>query len=105
MNKENIKYKNIASIISAIMLILAIPKIWPYGYYIFLRWVITSSSIFLAWISYNLKKTFWLFSMVLIALLFNPIASIYLRKEVWVVIDSFVTILFLGSIFRIKPND
>ena len=102
MNKEIIKYKNIVSIISIVMLLLAILPIWPYGYYILLRWVVTASAIFLVWIAYNLKKTFWLFLMGIIALLFNPIAPIHLDKETWIVIDLIVATIFLVSIFKIK---
>lgn len=102
MDKEIIKYKNIVSIISIVILLLAIPPIWPYGYYILLRWVVTASAIFLVWVSYNLKKTFWLFLMGIIALLFNPIAPIHLNKETWVIIDLIVATIFLVSIFKIK---
>ena len=104
MNKEIIKYKNIASIVSIVMLLLAMPAIWPYGYYILLRWVVTASAIFLVWVSYNLKKTFWLFLMGIIALLFNPIAPIHLDKETWVIIDLIVAVIFLTSIFKIKSK-
>lgn len=102
MDKETIKYKNIASIISIIMLLLAIPAIWPYGYYILLRWVIAASALFLVWASYELGKKFWLFLMAIVALLFNPIAPIHLDKETWVVIDFIVAMIFLVSIFKIK---
>ena len=105
MNKEIIKYKNIVSIISIVILLLAIPPIWPYGYYILLRWVVTASAIFLVWIAYNLKKTFWLFLMGIIALLFNPIVPIHLNKETWVIIDLIVATLFFVSIFKIKAKN
>lgn len=105
MDKEIIKYKNIVSIISIIMLLLAIPAIWPYGYYILLRWVIATGAIFLIWVAYNLKKTFWLFLMGIIALLFNPIAPIHLNKETWIVIDLIVATLFFVSIFKLKIYD
>lgn len=104
MDKEIIKYKNIASVFSIIMLLLAIPPIWPYGYYTLLRWVVTANAIFLVWLAYNLKKNFWIFSMAIITISFNPIAPIYLKKEMWVIIDFIVAILFLVSIFKIKPR-
>ncbi len=102
MDKEIIKYKNIASVITVVLLLLAIPSGWPYGYYVFLRWVATISAIFLVWIAYDLKKTFWLFSMGIVAILFNPIIPIHLDKEIWGVIDFIIAILFLVSIFKIK---
>jgi len=102
MDKEIIKYKNIASTISVVLLLLAILAIWPYGYYVFLRWLVTASALFLIWVAYNLKKTFWLFLMGIVAILFNPIIPVHLDKETWVIIDFIVAILFLISIFKIK---
>lgn len=105
MDKSIIKYKNITSAISVILLLLAIPAIWPYGYYIFLRWIITASAIFLVWVAYKLEKRFWLILMGIVTLLFNPIAPIYLDKGTWVIIDFIVAILFLVSIFKIKTYE
>lgn len=102
MDKEVIKYKNIASVISIIFLLLAIPTFWPYGYYILLRWVVALSAVFLVWIAYCLKKIFWLFLMGIVAILFNPIIPVHLDKGTWVIIDFIVAILFLVSIFKIK---
>ena len=95
--------KNIATVISVAMLFLAMLDL-SYGYYTLLRWIVTASAIFLAWMAYNAKKTFWLFSMGIVALLFNPIAPIHLDKETWVIIDPIVAGLFLISMF-IKTNE
>jgi len=102
MDREIIKYKNIASVISVVLLLLAIPAIWPYGYYILLRWIVTASAIFLIWIAYDLKKTFWLFLMGIVAILFNPIIPVYLDKGTWVIIDFVVAVLFLIAVFKLK---
>jgi len=105
MDKKIIKYKNIVSAISIIMLLLAIPTFWAYGYYVLLRWVVTISAVFLLLSAYESKKTLWLFLMGIIAILFNPIIPVHLDKEIWVAIDFIVAILFLVSIFRIKSKD
>lgn len=104
MTNEIIRYKNIASTISIVLLLLAIPAIWPYGYYVFLRWMVTGSAIFLIWVANKLQKQKWLGLMIVIAILFNPIIPIYLTKEIWVVIDLIVAIIFLVSIFKIKSR-
>ena len=103
MNKELIQYKNPAAIISTIFLLLAIARL-PYGYYIFLRWVVTVSAIFLLWISYKSEKTLLVVLMAIIALLFNPIAPVHLDKSTWVIIDFVAAILFLVSAFKLKPE-
>jgi len=102
MDKEVIKYKNILTVISVVILLLAIPSLFPYGYYQFLRWVVTATAIFILYLSYKLNKKAWLWSMVAISILFNPIVPIYLTKGTWVVIDFIVSILFLVSIFKVK---
>jgi len=115
MNKEIIKYKNIVSVISIIMLFLAIPTFWAYGYYVLLRWAVTisavfllslayesKSAVFLLSLAYESKKTFWFFSMGIVAILFNPIIPVHLDKETWIVIDFIAAIMFLVSIFKFK---
>ena len=104
MNKETIKYKNIASGISIIMLLLAIPTFWPYGYYVLLRWVVALTAVFLLCLAYESKKTFWLFLMGLVAILFNPIIPVHLDKEIWVIIDFVAAVMFLVSIFKVKTR-
>jgi len=104
MDKEILKYKNSATIIATILSFIAIFPIETYGYYIFLRWVLTFTAGFLAWISYNLKKSFWLFLMAIIAILFNPFVPITLNKETWVPINFIVALIFLFSLFLIKQK-
>lgn len=103
MTKETIQYKNIIAGISVFMLFLAIPKL-PYGYYILLRWVVTISALFSGWVAYDSEDKFWVFLMGGIAILFNPIIPVHLTKDIWVIIDLIVAILFLVSIFTIKPK-
>ena len=105
MDKETIKYENIASGVSVIMLLLAIPTFWAYGYYVLLRWVVTISAVFLLSLAYESKKTFWLFLMGIVAILFNPIIPVHLDKETWIIIDLIAAILFLISIFKIKLKE
>ena len=103
MDKEVVRYKNIASVIAILMLLLAIPSgIWPYGYYIILRWVVFGTALFILWTAYKLKRNTWIWIMGAIALLFNPIAPIHLNKETWVIIDFIVAGIFLISLFKIK---
>ena len=105
MNKEIIKYKKVFSVISILMLLLAIPSIWPYVYYQILRWVVTGTALFVLWTAYELEKKIWLWIMGAIAILFNPIAPIYFDKGTWIIIDFIVAIIFLISMFKIKLKE
>ncbi|MDD5638660.1 MAG: hypothetical protein PHO28_02005 [Candidatus Pacebacteria bacterium] len=104
MDKEIIKYKNIASWIAILMLLLAIPTgFWLYGYYIILRWAVIGTALFILWIAYKLERKIWIGLMAITAILFNPIFPVYLDKEVWIFIDIIAAFTFLVSIFKIKP--
>ncbi len=106
MDNDTIRNKNIACGVAILMLLLAIPSgMWSYGYYIFLRWIITGTAILILWIAYNLKQEVWTWIMAGIAILFNPIMPIHLDKETWVIIDFVVAVIFLASIFRIKAYE
>ncbi|MFC1594891.1 DUF6804 family protein [Patescibacteria group bacterium] len=101
MNEQH-KYKNILSIVAVAMLLLAIPSIWPYAYFQVLRWVVMGVAIFNAYLAYHSNIKTWLWIMVVIAVLFNPIMPLYLGKDMWVVIDIITALLFFISIKQIK---
>ncbi|MDR9764409.1 hypothetical protein RJJ37_33210 [Rhizobium redzepovicii] len=68
----------------------------PYGYYPFLRLVIASSAIYLAWRDYKKKDAFngWSLILSMVALLFNPLIPVYLDRGSWFVIDIAVAGIF-----------
>ena len=84
------------------MLVLAIPPVWPYGYYILLRIVVCGVAVYAIYVGYNVGLRTLLVILGFIALLFNPIIPIYLTKEIWVLIDIIVAIIFLVSIFILR---
>ena len=103
MSEEIIRNKNISSVVAIVVLLLAIPSgIWPYGYYVLLRWIITGIALFVLWVAYRLNQKGWSWLMGGIAIIFNPIIPIYLDKGTWAVIDLIVAVLFLVSIFKIR---
>ncbi|MEA2113412.1 MAG: DUF6804 family protein, partial [Patescibacteria group bacterium] len=92
---KNIKFTKNPAIVATIMSLLTFFS-WPYGYYTFLRLVITGVAVYYAYYLYEMikKQDFWFWSLVIIAVLFNPIIPIYLGdKSIWGVIDA-VTAVF-----------
>jgi hypothetical protein len=103
LDSEITKYKNIASIVVIAMLLLAIPSgIWPYGYYVFLRWIVAATAGFVLWAAYNLGRKLWMGLMIITAILFNPISPIHFDKSTWVIIDFIVAVLFFISTFKLR---
>lgn len=89
-------------IISGIMLFLAIPSGWPYGFYQLLRLLIFISSAIVAWGFYKSHLTPWAFIFGGITFLFNPIVPIHLDKQSWVPVDFMAAILFFIAAYSVK---
>ena len=103
---NNIKFTKTPAIIAAIMLLLTFFN-WPYGYYNFLRIVVTGIAIYYAYYLYEVIKEqdFWFWSLIVVIILFNPIFPIYLGdKSVWGVIDTIVAIFFISLIIKFKEK-
>jgi len=89
------KYNKILTWVSIIMLILAIPPMWPYFYYQILRWVVAGTAVYNAFYSYKSNYIRWVWIMIIIGIIFNPVEPIFLGKEIWIVLDIISAIIFL----------
>lgn len=90
--------------LSGIMLFLAIPSGWPYGFYQLLRLLIFASSAIVSWGFYKSHITSWAFIFGGIAFLFNPLIPIHLDKQSWVPIDFISAILFFIAAYSVKKR-
>ncbi|MFC1617557.1 DUF6804 family protein [Candidatus Margulisiibacteriota bacterium] len=87
-------YKIVILKLLAIVTLLSALLALPYVYYQLLRWFISLLSLYLAYLCYQRNNKIWIAIFSVIAILFNPIAPIYLKKESWAVIDIIVAIIF-----------
>jgi len=53
-----------------------------------------------AYMAYEEHKKGWMWLMGVITVVFNPIAPIYLTREIWAPIDVIVAAIFFYSIWR-----
>jgi uncharacterized membrane protein YhfC len=91
--------------ITALFLLIGIFSL-PYGYYTFLRIIVTTCGALNVYFAFQEKKQFVLILSVLITILFNPIIPIYLQKETWVALDIIAALIIVSNIFFIKrPGD
>ena len=69
------------------------------AYYQILRWVVCICSVILAYQNFNSgSKLFILYTFI--AILFNPVAPIYLGKSLWKITDIITAIAFLHAFCR-----
>lgn len=97
------KLIKISGIISIIFLLGTFIPDLPYGYFEFLRWAVTLTAIFYTYQAYNLNKTGIVITGVLVAILFNPWASIHLDRSNWLVLDL-ITALVIGIMMKKLNN-
>ena len=96
------KHITLPTIVSSMILLIAIFPIKYYEFYILLRCIVFASAIYVAYFAYVKKKMNWLWLMCIISIIFNPFRSIHLNKSIWQVIDFMTAIVFLGSYFIFK---
>lgn len=89
-------------IIAALLLVLAILPIWPYGFYTLLRLTISVTAVIVAWGFYKSHFPAWAFIFGSVAFLFNPLIPIHLNKSSWVPIDFISAILFFLAAYSVK---
>lgn len=103
---KDITFTKWPAIIASVLLLLTVID-WPYGYYTFIKFVITAVAIYYAYYLYQVakKQDFWFWSLIAIAILFNPLIPIYLyNKAVWWVIDGVVIIYFVSLVVKYKKS-
>lgn len=91
-------------IITAVFCYIAILNL-PYGYYTFLRILVSISCGIYIYENRSLGANFWNIVLGIILVLFNPIIPIYLTKSIWMSIDALVGVVFLIVSFSKKRND
>ena len=94
--------KNFSVLLASVFLFLALLDGWPYDFFVILRFVVFSCTIYVAWLSYHMNREVCIWIFGFIALIFNPFLPVHLSRDIWVVID-FTTGLFLfSSVFWLK---
>ena len=99
MSKENDQsnfYKYFL-IIPIIMLLGAMAQ-WPYGYFVLLRWAVTVGAIIVVINAFDKNIGWAKVVFIIITILFNPLAPIYLSRSTWIPLDIITAILFIFAI-------
>ena len=81
---------------AALLLFVALGQ-HPYGYYTFLRWTVCVVALVVAWVAFHSATQWATWPFVGVALLFNPLAPVYLERSTWRPIDIACGLAFLGA--------
>lgn len=94
---EQTKYRILFSKIAIVLLLIAVIPIWPYFFYQFLKLAIFGASAFSVYLYHKEKNTKWMVTMIVIAIIFNPINPLYFGHFLWSIVDIIVALFFLMS--------
>jgi hypothetical protein len=94
---EQSNYRILFSKIAAIVLLIAVVPIWPYFFYQFLKLAVFGAAAFSVYLYHKEKNTKWMMTMIVIAIIFNPINALYFGHFLWSIVDLVVAFLFYKS--------
>lgn len=86
---------------AAALLVMALGH-WPYGFYTFLRIAVCLCACVLAHAFHKARRRVWTAGMIGLAILFNPLIPVYLKRSDWAIIDIAAAGLFLLSGLRVS---
>ena len=103
MNKNSI---GLFLLIPAFLLILAPLFSFPYGFYTFLRLLITISAAIIIFqnfkVSGGINEISILFGIILI--LYNPIIPVHLNREIWMPINFITSGVYIYGYFKVMKS-
>src|ERR1041385_2806219 len=97
ISEEFKQYRITLAKVAAILLLIAVIPIWPYFVYQILKLVVFGSACFLAYTYHKEHKVNWMWGMIVVAIIFNPINALYFGHFLWSIADLVVAIIFFKS--------
>jgi len=90
------KNLKIVLLVSALALCLAVIPVWPYGYYVLLRFIVCGTAAYAIYLlKSNQAFSTHLIFLVIVAVLFNPFIPIHLTRALWLLINLGCAVYFL----------
>ena len=91
--------------LAAIAMVLgAINTSFPYAYYQFMNWVVVGAALVTVTQAYQRRHGILIWVFALVAVVFNPLSPIFLRQDIWRMVDIATAALFIISFAIILPK-
>ncbi|MFA7255471.1 MAG: DUF6804 family protein [Candidatus Omnitrophota bacterium] len=93
---EESKSLKVMLLVAALMLCVAVIPTLPYAYYILLRFIVCGAAVYAAFkLRNNSSLSGHFIPLLIMAILFNPLAPVYLTPLIWLVVDLAGAVYFL----------
>ena len=103
-------HKNWLSLVAIVMLAVVLVSSFtasfalPYAYYQLMNWVVVGASVVTAMYAKKIGRPCAMWVFALIAVIFNPIAPLYLGTLTWEIADIVAIVLIVVSFFALKEK-
>ena len=77
---------------------------FPYAYNQLTYWIVLGAALMTAYQARQQAKTAFMWLFIFFAVVFNPIAPFQLSRDMWMIADIVVVLLFLISFFLIRTK-
>ena len=104
LNNNWLKLAAITMLLGALVSSFSALSTLPYAYYQLMNWAVAGAALMIVWQTYKSRNLCLMWFFALIAVVFNPIALIYLNAFAWQIADIIVAVLFAVSFFLIKER-
>jgi len=95
---------NWLKVLAIAMALGALAPVPYYAYFQLMNWVVVVAALMTAWQAYR-QNTFWIvWLFALVAVVFNPLAPLYLQADVWRIADIIAAALFVLSFFLVRTK-
>ena len=84
----------IPAIVAAVILLLLAFGSLSYDYERIARWIVLAAAVFTIYAAYEKNKQGWLWCMIFLVILFNPVEPVEFRRRIWQFIDVLAAIAF-----------
>lgn len=92
----------IPTVVSVLLLFGALISDLPYGYYTVLRWVVSLTCVYRAFLGPPNRQGRWMYVFLLMAILFNPLIPVTMPRESWLIFDVGGALVLLFSFGQFK---
>ncbi len=87
------------------MLLGALTNYFPFVYYQMMNWIAFGAALTTVWQTYKQNNLWFSWFFVLVAVVFNPLAPLYINQNLWRIVDIVGAALFaLAIIFVNEPT-
>jgi hypothetical protein len=95
---------NWLSVLASALLVGALFSIEFFVYYQLMNWIVVGASIMVAIRAKQSNKEWLMWVFAFVAVVFNPLAPLYLRTDVWQIVDIVAVLMFIVTFFLFRTQ-